>query len=107
MDCSTADSSDRNACGSSRLRGSIAPDPEAGFGAASVGRGVVVGAGAGVGVGAGVEVGTGTAVEVGVGVGLEQANTEAATKKIAQDSTFNIKASPPLRLGRVDILYNC
>ena len=96
QDCSTADSSDRNACGSSRLRGRIAPDPEAGFGAASVGRGVVVGAG--------VEVGTGTAVEVGVGVGLEQANTEASTRKIAQDRTFNIKASLPLRLRNLHLV---
>ena len=63
-----------------------------------------MGAGAGVGVGAGVEVGTGTAVEVGVGVGLEQANTEAATRKIAQDRTFNIKAPPPLRLGNLHLV---
>ena len=58
----------------------------------------------GVVVGVGVEVGTGTAVEVGVGVGLEQANTEASTRKIAQDKTFNIKASLPLRLGNFHLV---
>lgn len=66
---------------------------------ASVGAGARVAVGTGSVVGADVEIGTRVAAGSGVAVGLEHASSTDSTKKAVQDSSFNMKTPPRLRLG--------
>ena len=104
---SESDTSDMNASRSVVLRGARTRDSGAGFwtpspmGIVAVGSGVAVGMGVGVGVEVGVNVGVGGGVAVGtcVGVPPEHASDTANTKRVAQESSLNMEATPHSGLG--------